>query len=232
MRTYPDGTLKAFFAGRELQVKAIARPKRQPVCSPENQRDMAAIEAEERVVSCITPKQEPVCEEPESQGEAEAVRREHVTEVKAIFAEAKLQAKEPISLKQKPSCELENQREAGEMEAARRVEDVSEKANFLGLSRASVYRHARQIREKQGLLPEKKLYDPNHHHANRTSKEHEMMVVEFSLANPEMSAVEVARYFRYHHMLHFSARGIGNVWARYDMQTSKQRIEMAKRRAA
>ena len=54
-----------------------------------------------------------------------------------------------------------------------------------GVSRQIIYKNRKILKEK-GAAALKRSFNKGHHHKNRPSKEQEILVIDFSLANPHL----------------------------------------------
>jgi len=152
------------------------------------------------------------------------IRTDHSDAFTAYFAGRKLAISE-VSEPTKPSMfDLDIQKKLEVLELAEKLDNVSEAARITGVSRDTIYRHRKQIREG-GVLALKKQVRSDHIHQNRTYQAIADTVIEFSLENPHLGQVQVSNHLRKHHLIELSATGVRNVWLRENMQTIALRMQ-------
>jgi len=120
--------------------------------------------------------------------------------------------------------DLEIQKKLDVLELAEQLGNVSEASRISGVSRDTIYRHRRQIKEG-GLQALKKQVRPDHIHGNRTDQQIADTVVEFSLENPHLGQVQVANHLKKHYAIDLSSSGVRYVWLRENMQTTALRLK-------
>ena len=119
---------------------------------------------------------------------------------------------------------MEIQKKLDVLELAEQLGNVSEAAKISGVSRDTIYRHRKLVREG-GITALKKQDNPEHCHQNRTDENIANTVVEFSLDNPHLGQVQVANHLRKQYKIELSASGVRNVWLRENMQTIGLRLQ-------
>ncbi len=125
----------------------------------------------------------------------------------------------------KPSMlDLDVQKKLKVLELAEKLQNVSEAARLSGVSRDTIYRHRKLIKEK-GLQALKRQVRTDHYHRNRTDQEVANTVIEFSLDNPHLGQVQVSNQLQKHYQIELSASGVRNVWLRENMQTCALRLQ-------
>lgn len=102
--------------------------------------------------------------------------------------------------------------------------NVAEASRLSGVSRDTIYRHRKLIKEG-GIQALRRQETPNLHHKNRTDKEVEQIVIEFSLANPHLGQIQVSRLLKSEHDVTIHASGVRNIWVREKMNTMSLRME-------
>ena len=138
----------------------------------------------------------------------------HEAGFKAYFAGRELTVSE-VTEPTKPSMlDLGIQKKLEVLELAERLGNVSEASCISGVSRDTIYRHKRQIREG-GIHTA---------HGNRTDQEITNTVIEFSLDNPHLGQVQVANHLKKHHHIDLSATGVRKIWLRENMQIYALRV--------
>ncbi len=109
------------------------------------------------------------------------------------------------------------------LELAEELGNVSEAARISGVSRDTIYRHRRLIKEG-GIQALKRQANAELYHHNRTDQDTSSTVIEFSLENPHLGQLEVANQLRKHYQIDLSASGVRNIWLRENMQTMALRL--------
>jgi transposase len=139
------------------------------------------------------------------------------------FAGRKLSISE-VTEPSKPSMnDLEIQRKVDAIELAETLQNVTEAARISGVSRQTIYKNRRLLKEK-GLKALKRTFKKDHHHKNRTDQSLENQVIEFSLENPHLGQAQVALQLKKLRQLDISPSGVRYVWLRAEMQTTALRI--------
>ena len=118
---------------------------------------------------------------------------------------------------------LDVQKKLEVLELAEKLNNVSEAARLSGVSRDTIYRHRKLIKEG-GLQSLKRQVRADHIHGNRTDQEIANTVIEFSLDNPHLGQVQVSNQLKKHYQIELSASGVRNVWLRENMQTCALRL--------
>ena len=152
------------------------------------------------------------------------IRTGHHDGFVAYFAGRHL-AVSPVTEPTKPSMvDLDVQKKLQVLELAEKLQNVSEAARLSGVSRDTIYRHRKLIKEK-GLQALKRQVRTDHYHRNRTDQEVANTVIEFSLDNPHLGQVQVSNHLQTHYQIELSASGVRNVWLRENMQTCALRLQ-------
>jgi len=110
------------------------------------------------------------------------------------------------------------------LELAEHLGNVSEAARLSGVSRDTIYRHRRLIKEG-GVQALKRQISEDHIHANRTDQETAEVIIEFSLENPHLGQVQVSNHLKKSNHIDISASGVRQVWLRENMQTIALRMQ-------
>jgi hypothetical protein len=114
--------------------------------------------------------------------------------------------------------DLDIQKKLEVLELAKSLSTVSEPSRLSGVSRDTIYRHHRLIREG-GIDALKRQINTESIHGNRTSQDTPEIFIQFSLKNPHLRQLEVANQLWKLHKIELSASGVGNIWLREKMQT-------------
>ena len=141
----------------------------------------------------------------------------------AYFADRELSVSEVIEPTKPSMFDLDIQKKLEVLELAEELGNISEAARLSGVSRDTIYRHRRLIKEG-GVQALKRQETPDLYHHNRTDQETSSTVIEFSLENPHLGQVQVSNQLRKLYQIELSASGVRNVWLRENMQTCAQRL--------
>ncbi|MCH2087113.1 MAG: helix-turn-helix domain-containing protein, partial [Pseudoalteromonas sp.] len=106
---------------------------------------------------------------------------------------------------------------------ADKLGNVSEASRLSGVSRDTIYRHRRLIKQG-GIDALRRQETPNHRHLNRTEEEIEKLVIEFSLQNPHLGQAQVSRQLRANYSVEISPAGVRYIWLRENMNTAALRL--------
>jgi len=142
----------------------------------------------------------------------------------AYFAGRHLSISEVIEPTKPSMLDLEIQKKLEVLELADRLQNVSEAARISGVSRDTIYRHRKLIKER-GVQALKRQVRTDHVHQNRTDQDVANTVIEFSLDNPHLGQVQVSNQLKKHYQVDLSASGVRNVWLRENMNTCALRLK-------
>jgi hypothetical protein len=142
----------------------------------------------------------------------------------AYFAGRHLAVSEVIEPTKPSMFDLDIQKKLGVLELAEKLQNVSEAARLSGVSRDTIYRHRKLIKEG-GVQALKRQIRADHIHQNRTDQEVTTTVIEFSLDNPHLGQVQVSNQLKKHYQIELSASGVRYVWLRENMQTCALRLQ-------
>ena len=145
----------------------------------------------------------------------------------AYFAGRNLAVSEVVEPTKPSMVNLEIQKKIDAIELAEKLQNVTEAARISGVSRETIYKNRRLLKEK-GPQALKRTYRQDHHHKNRTDKEIENVVIAFSLENPHLGQVQVSAQLKANHQIELSPAGVRYVWLRENMQTSALRVQRSK----
>ena len=155
------------------------------------------------------------------------IRKQSDGHFTAYFAGRHLAVSEVIEPTKPSMYDLEIQRKIDAIELAEKLGNVTEAARISGCSRETIYKNRRLLKEK-GPQALKRTYRPDLHHKNRTAKEVEDVVIEFSLENPHLGQAQVSAQLKTNYQIELSPAGIRNIWLREKMNTSALRMDKAK----
>jgi transposase len=141
----------------------------------------------------------------------------------AYFAGRQLAVSEVIEPTKPSMIDLDIQKKLEVLELAEKLGNVSEAARLSGVSRDTIYRHRKQIKEG-GLQSLKRQVRVDHIHGNRTDQDIANAVIEFSLHNPHLGQLQVSNQLKKHYQIELSPSGVRNVWLRENMQTCALRL--------
>ena len=144
----------------------------------------------------------------------------------AYFAGRRLEISEVIEPTKPSLFDLDIQKKLEVLKLADELGNVSEAAKISGISRDTIYRHRRIIKE-QGPEGLKRQITKDLHHKNRADKTLETRVVEFSLGNPHLGQSQVALQIKKIFKIDISASGVRNIWLREQIQTTALRLHKA-----
>jgi transposase len=141
----------------------------------------------------------------------------------AYFAGRHLAVSEIIEPTKPTMFDLEIQKKLDVITLAETLQNVSEAARISGVSRQTIYKNRRLLKEK-GPQALKRTFRPDHHHKNRTDKEIENTVIALSLENPHLGQAQVSAQLKKIYQIELSSTGVRNVWMRENMNTTALRI--------
>lgn len=143
---------------------------------------------------------------------------------KAFFGGKELFISEIIEPTKPGLFEPEIQKKIDAIELSEKLNNVSEAARISGVSRQTIYKNKKLLKEK-GALALKRTFDSNRRHKNRISEKLEEQIIEFSLKNPHLGQAQVSSHFKTKFNASISPAGVRNIWLRHDMQTMAKRLE-------
>ena len=142
----------------------------------------------------------------------------------AYFAGRQLAVSEVIEPTKPSMLDLDIQKKLEVLELAEKLGNVSEAARLSGVSRDTIYRHRKLIKQG-GIQALKRQARADHIHGNRTDQEIANTVIEFSLDNPHLGQLQVSNQLNKHYKIELSASGVRNLWLREHMQTCALRLQ-------
>jgi transposase len=151
------------------------------------------------------------------------IRTDHTEGFRAYFAGRQLTVSEVVEPTKPSMFDLDIQKKLEVLELAEKLDNVSEAARVSGVSRDTIYRHRKLIKEG-GVQALKRQVRADHIHQNRTDQAIADIVIEFSLDNPHLGQVQVSYHLKKHYQIELSASGVRNVWLRENMQTCALRL--------
>ena len=145
----------------------------------------------------------------------------------AHFAGRRLQISEVIEPTKLSVEDLAIQKKLEVLALVEKLGNVSEASRLSGVSRDTIYRHQRLIREG-GPDALKRQETPNIRHKNRADSDVEQRVIGFSLENPHLGQAQVSRQMRANHATDVSPAGVRCIWLRERMNTVALRLQKSK----
>lgn len=152
------------------------------------------------------------------------IRTSHDEGFTAYFADRELVVSEVIEPTKPSMLDLDIQKKLEVLELAEQLGNVSEASRVSGVSRDTIYRHRRLIKEG-GVQALKRQISEDHIHANRTEQDTAEAIIEFSLENPHLGQVQVSNHLKKSNHIDISASGVRQVWLRENMQTIALRMQ-------
>src|SRR6185437_14727844 len=140
------------------------------------------------------------------------IRTYPTEEFNAYFAGRKLSISEVIEPKLS-IVDLEIKKKVDAIELAEKLQNVTEAAKISGVSRQTIYKNKKLLKEK-GPQSLKRTFRKNHYHKNRAQKSIENLVIEFSLENPHLGQAQVSLQLNKMYKTAISPSGVRNVWVR------------------
>ena len=142
----------------------------------------------------------------------------------AYFAGRHLAVSELIEPTKSSMLDLDIQKKLEVLELAEKLGNVSEAARLSGVSRDTIYRHRKLIKQG-GIQALKRQARADHIHGNRTDRDIANTLIEFSLDNPHLGQLQVSKQLNKHYKIELSASGVRNLWLREHMQTCALRLQ-------
>ena len=157
------------------------------------------------------------------QKEYRKIRKTSKHDFTAYFAGCHLSVSEVIEPTKLSMEDMEIKKKLDELALADQLGNVSEASRISGVSRDTIYRHRRLIKQG-GKAALKKQITSNHRHKNRTDEALEKLLINFSLQNPHLGQVQVSALLKVNHGVEISANGVRSVWLRENMNTCALRL--------
>lgn len=146
---------------------------------------------------------------------------------RAYFAGRELSISEVMEPKKLSMVDMEIKRKIDAIALAEKLQNVSEAARISGVSRQTIYKNKKLLKEK-GPQALKRTFRKNHYHKNRADRSLENTVIRFSLENPHLGQVQVSRQLLANHQIEISPTGVRYIWLRAKMQTMALRVLKSK----
>ena len=154
------------------------------------------------------------------------IRKNNNHPFSAYFAGRKLDVSEVIEPTKATIEDIDIQKNLDVLTLADKLGNVTEAARLSGVSRDTIYRHRRLIKEG-GADALKRQETLNLHHKNRASKNLESLVIKFSLKNPHLGQKQVSLRLKKEYNTEISPNGVRLIWLRESMNTAALRAQKA-----
>lgn len=141
----------------------------------------------------------------------------------AYFAGRLLSVSEVIEPIKTSMEDIEIQKKLDVLALADKLGNVSEASRLSGVSRDTIYRHRRLIKQG-GIDALRRQETPDLRHKNRAEEHLEKVVVEFSLKNPHLGQAQVSRQLKANKAIEISPNGVRQIWLREKMNTAVLRL--------
>ncbi len=145
----------------------------------------------------------------------------------AYFSGRPLTVSEVVEPTKSSLYDLEIQKKIDAIKLAESLGNVSKAARISGCSRETIYRNKRLLKKK-GPLALKRTFQPGLYHKNRTAKDVEKIVLDFSLKNPHLGQAQISAQLKVNHDIEISPAGVRYIWLRKNMNTCALRVLKAK----
>lgn len=141
----------------------------------------------------------------------------------AYFAGRQLKVSEVIDPIKTSMEDIEIQKKLDILALADKLGNVSEASRLSGVSRDTIYRHRRLIKQG-GIDALRRQETPDLRHKNRPEEELEKIVIDFSLKNPHLGQAQVSRQLKANMDIQISPNGVRLIWLRENMNTAALRL--------
>ena len=146
---------------------------------------------------------------------------------KAYFAGRKLQVSEVIEPNKASKEDIAIQQKLEVLALADKLGNVSEASRLSGVSRDTIHRHRRLLKQG-GVDALRRQETPNLRHKNRTEEAVEKLVIDFSLINPHLGQAQISRQLKKRYSAEISPSGVRQIWMRENMNTVALRLAKVK----
>jgi transposase len=151
------------------------------------------------------------------------IRKVSKTSFEAYFAGRQLKVSEVVEPIKASMEDIDIQKKLDVLALADKLGNVSEAARLSGVSRDTIYRHRRLIKQG-GIDALRRQETPDLRHKNRTDEDIEKLVIEFSLQNPHLGQAQLSRQLKTNHSIEVSPAGVRHIWLRENMNTVALRL--------
>jgi len=151
------------------------------------------------------------------------IRKEADGQFCACFAGRCLKVSEVTEPIKASMDDIEIQKKLDVLALAESLGNVSEASRQTGVSRDTIYRHRRLLKQG-GINALRRQETPDLRHKNRSPEELEKLVIDFSLENPHLGQAQVSRQLNEHYSTQISPAGVRSIWLREEMNTAALRV--------
>jgi transposase len=151
------------------------------------------------------------------------IRKTNNGQFNAYFAGRKLSVSQVVEPTKASLEDIEIQKKLDVLALADKLDNVSEASRLSGVSRDTIYRHRRLLKQG-GVKALKRQKTPDLRHKNQTDEELEKLVIDFSMKNPHLGQAQVARQLKELYSAKISPNGVRCIWLRVQMNTVALRL--------
>jgi len=151
------------------------------------------------------------------------IRKKDGGQLNAYFAGRKLSISEVIEPTKLSLEDQEIQQKLDVLALADKLGNVSEACRLSGISRDTIYRHRRLLKQG-GIDALRRQETPGLRHKNRTDETLEKLVIDFSLKNPHLGQVQISLQLKTKYTAEISPGGVRSIWLREKMNTMALRL--------
>jgi len=151
------------------------------------------------------------------------IRKEANGHFSAHFAGRRLRVSEVTEPIKASMEDIDIQKKLDVLALAEKLGNVSEASRQTGISRDTIYRHRRLLKQG-GIDALRRQETPYLRHKNRSPEELEKLVIDFSLENPHLGQLQVSRQLHEHYATEISPAGVRSIWLREEMNTAALRV--------
>lgn len=155
------------------------------------------------------------------------IRTEKDKQFSVYFAGRQLQVSEVTEPVKASIEDSDVQKKLDVLALADKLGNVAEASRLSGVSRDTIYRHRRLLKDG-GSNALKRQETPNLRHKNCTELSIENRVVQFSIEHPHLGQQKVALKVKAEYGMDISPGGVRSIWLRQKMNTTALRVARAK----
>lgn len=155
------------------------------------------------------------------------IRKGKNEQFSAYFAGRQLQVSEVMEPVKASMEDTDVQKKLDVLALADKLGNVAEASRLSGVSRDTIYRHRRLLKEG-GSNALKRQETANLRHKNCIALSIENTVVQFSIEHPHLGQQKVALKVKAEHGMDISPGGVRSIWLRQNMNTTALRVARAK----
>lgn len=151
------------------------------------------------------------------------IRKGQNGQFSAYFAGRKLRVSEVTEPAKASMEDIDIQQKLDVLALADKLGNVAEASRLSGVSRDTIYRHRRLLKDG-GIDALRRQETPNLRHKNCTAISIENTVVQFSIENPHLGQQKVAMKVKAQYGIEISPNGVRSIWLRQNMNTTALRV--------